>query len=497
MNLIQNEPLLEVNDIQGNSLRGFDTKWQLLIGLKSNSDLNLRSWLYSLTPDLSSLEEVHNYRLLRTGNTLPDPKPVLLNASISGAALRLLGFDTNVIGEGLLNLPMGSLAVTLGDSSADVSQYKLGKNRETTPDVLLLIGSEDKDTLLSKSKLLINAAETAGINVIYEELGSKLPGDIEHFGFRDGISQVGVRGLLHVDPIEPLTLRQIDPADPKAQSFSSPGQQLVWPGQFVFGYPTQQEESIEPGPKSGQAEWLKNGSLMAFRRLKQDVAAFRTFIKNTAPKVNLHPETLAAKIVGRWPDGSPVILSPEGPEPSISSDNMHVNHFGYLGTSAINVIDDKENLRAIGGTEADNDVLKCPHFAHIRKVNPRDLHTDQGGPGRTLMMQMLRRGIPFGQLYDPAIQDDSERGLLFISYQTSFNEQFKKLNSQWMNNPDAPEVGAHNHDLLVGQSLITNERVGTLPENVVVKTSDRWVISSGGAFLFSPSISFFRNLKPV
>ena len=38
----------------------------------------------------------------------------------------------------------------------------------------------------------------------------------------------------------------------------------------------------------------------------------------------------------------------------------------------------------------------CPHFAHIRKVNPRDSVTDLGKTGDTLLRMLLRRGITFG-----------------------------------------------------------------------------------------------------
>lgn len=497
MNLLLQEPLLDIEEIQGNILRGFDTQWQELIGFKSTSEAMLRNWLSSLTSEISTLKEVHEYRLSRSRDHLPDTNPVLINASISGFALKMLQFDTAVIGEGFLNLPMGSLAVTLGDSKEDVAKFKLGKDKASTPEVLLLIGSEQKDALVKKSDLLIARAEEAGLQLIYREMGAKLPGDIEHFGFRDGISQVGVRGLLNQTPVEPLTLRQIEESDPKHETFAAPGRPLVWPGQFVYGYPTQQEQSTVPGPLSGQSEWLRNGSLLVFRRLTQDVAAFRNFLTETAPKLDLTADQLSAKIVGRWPDGTPLILSPESTDPLIVADAMRINHFNYGGTNEVIVKEENGSSRTVTGTYEDNNGLRCPHLAHIRKVNPRDLNTDQGGPGRTLMMQMIRRGIPFGPLYDPKEKEMQERGLLFLSYQTSFNEQFKKLNTQWMNNPDAPEVGQHNHDLLVGQSLITKERSGTLPDKPKISTEAKWVIPSGGCFMFSPSIDFFRKLTLV
>ena len=43
------------------------------------------------------------------------------------------------------------------------------------------------------------------------------------------------------------------------------------------------------------------------------------------------PNLLAAKIVGRWPDGTPLALSPERPDAAVSSDPLRINDFGYAG----------------------------------------------------------------------------------------------------------------------------------------------------------------------
>jgi len=494
MSLLEQEPLLDVDQIQGNILRGFDTQWLQLVGLKTESEPVLRTWLKGLAPKVSSLKDVHAYRLARTNGTLHNPAPVLINIAISGIAIRLLRYNLSDIGDGMVNLPMGDLARSLGDSPEDVASFKIGKDKSTSPEVLLLIGCEDKETLLGDVKALIGSAEAAGLTVIYTDLGTKLPNEIEHFGFKDGISQVGVRGLLNQDPLEPLTLRIIKKTDPNFDHYGSPGQPLVWPGQFIFGYPMQQESSLEPGPVSGKADWLRNGSLLVFRRLNQDVRKFQSFLNEQAAAFNLSCEQLGAKVVGRWPDGTPTTLSPDAPDTDLANNPLRLNHFAYGGQAAIVVQHDDGSTQTVAGNAEDNAGLRCPHLAHVRKVNPRNLHTDQGGPGRTLMMQMIRRGIPFGPAFDPREEDVPDRGLLFISYQTSISKQFKKLNTQWMNNPDAPEVGDQSHDLLVGQSLLSKERIGSFPNGSVLKTEDKWVRPSGGAFMFSPSIDFLKGL---
>ena len=162
---------------------------------------------------------------------------------------------------------------------------------------------------------------------------------------------------------------------------------------------------------------------------------------------------------------------------------------------------------AIAASAADPDPLKgfaCPVWAHIRKVNPRDLGTNMGGPAETAGFQMLRRGIPFGPPYLHDHRDDPqngiERGLMFIAYQTSIRGQFQVLNSDWMNSTGGP--AAFGHDLLVGQAVQHGvhgpkeadfNQVGA-PVPVRLHTMSQWVIPTGGTYLFSPSLSAIQTL---
>ena len=43
------------------------------------------------------------------------------------------------------------------------------------------------------------------------------------------------------------------------------------------------------------------------------------------------PKVLAAKLVGRWQDGTPLVSSPHGPDPAIANDPLRVNDFRYDG----------------------------------------------------------------------------------------------------------------------------------------------------------------------
>lgn len=507
MPTLEEEPLLEADDIQGNTLRGFDTNHQELLGFKiDHSDL-ARPWLAELGERLDSLSEVHDYRMRRTNKEEKTFTQVLANAALSRYGLDAIGFNGIEVGDGLFNLAMGKLAGEFGDRVVDGQpiDYVTGHDRANTPDLLLILGCQDADALNFASAEWRNSAASAGLRLIYREQGSLLPGEIEHFGYRDGISQVGARGLLSANPPQPLTLRHINSSDPVAENFARPGQPLVYPGQFVFGYHTQDDDNpAAPGPKITGKEWMHNGSLLVFRRLRQDVAAFRQFLSEKSQELSqsgakiISDRQLGASLVGRWEDGTPATISPDAEDQSISGDPMSVNHFAYGGISDVLINDENQESRVVKGHSTDEPGLRCPLFAHVRKVNPRNLRTDQGSALRTLKFQMMRRGIPYGPIYGQGVEN-ADRGLLFLAYQTSFERQFKVLNNLWMNNPDAPEKLHRGHDLLVGQSTTGSVRFASFRDEIGnelarIQSLSQWVIPTGGGFFFSPSLNFFKNL---
>ncbi len=76
------------------------------------------------------------------------------------------------------------------------------------------------------------------IGVVHQEMGKVRPSALrsnEHFGFLDRVSQPGIRGL---------TKR----SNQKEPNEGFPGQDLVWPGEFVFGYSGQDPyDPVAPG----------------------------------------------------------------------------------------------------------------------------------------------------------------------------------------------------------------------------------------------------------
>ncbi|MEM5650997.1 hypothetical protein AAHB57_30275 [Bacillus cereus] len=106
-----------------------------------------------------------------------------------------------------------------------------------------------------------NSTIESGLKLVYEEAGrdrNDLPGH-EHFGFRDGISQPAVRGRFSTASGDMLTKRWIDPSDKAFLTDAEPGEKLVWPGEFVFGYPSQNDQSLDPIPVENEDLPIKYG----------------------------------------------------------------------------------------------------------------------------------------------------------------------------------------------------------------------------------------------
>ena len=516
------EPVLAADEIQGNVVPGFGSLHQAFIGVRfdhGNVD-GARRWLAGLIPSISTLAQVNDARnrrrrALRQG--LPRPAGgQWTNVAFDGKGVALLAPAADKVRDPSFTAGMG-IDAGLGDPSDTAhpghpSRWVVGGSPERTPEALVILGDEDAKRLRKRVAAVRSAVVAAGLGEpSYVEEGQVLDGDIEHFGFRDGISAVGVRGRLSDGVRHYLTRRYVDPKDVRAMTDARPGQALIWPGQFVFGYPRQQSDDVlAPGPVArGGHDWMDDGSFLVLRRLRQDVAAFRRFVAEEGARRGIAPGRVAAMLVGRWPRGTAIVRNQEGDDADPMADRFSVNHFGFAEpVPAVAVCSDPlvqlepaavggrraPALRTVAGAPGDRFGRVCPGFAHVRKVNPRDLSTDKGGPERTLTFQVLRRGITFGPPYDA--EPAAERGLVFLCYQTSIEQQFRVLNTDWMNRTSGPE-GDTGHDVLVGQGAApTRERRGNLradgPDPEPVRTSVEWITPTGGGYFFSPSVRTLR-----
>ena len=535
------EDLLEINDIQGNSLAGFNKDFQMFLFLKIHDSLIAKDWIRDITPHIATVAEVLMFNnLFRTLRNRRGTDPQGLVATWLNIAFTYEGIQKLVPEKDAKQFRTGDpfrigmpvRSGLIGDPSnptaaGHANQWVVGgTDANKYPDILLIIASDDPvqiniETTRIKSTLTALPPVSDGtraLEIIFEQPGATRPDQPghEHFGFKDGISQPGIRGQISKTANDFLSPRLIDPKAPEAAQYAKPGQPLIWTGQFVLGYKTQRDDDPIQPQKSLKLLpiWTKNGSFLVFRRLRQDVPAFWKFMQQTAATLakkpgfaNMTPELLSAQLVGRWKSGAPLMRAPKTDDSDLAKDSLANNHFFY-GTDTQEL-----PLSPLSGYPGDNfpQAIKssfgtsCPFAAHIRKVNPRDLGTDVGGANNTLTHHILRRGIPFGSpLSDPlhptASELTEERGLIFISYQASIENQFEFLSRNWANSSKNPPPGG-GHDPIIGQKqgqgsdrTRSFQLLGTDGSTETIEVPIDWVIPTGGGYFFAPSIKALKEV---
>jgi Dyp-type peroxidase family len=493
------DPEINLANVQGNVLAGFNKDHQRLLFFRLADRVRARRWLSTIVDETATSEEVLAFNDLfrrsrsRRGSEATTPEASWLNIALTHPGLAALG-----VGGGELALfpdafrqGMAARAATLGDVDDSAPSNWVGPFASTDGIHGLLILAADTPAAVERmARTHTQRMATHGVEVVFDDPGrvrADQPGH-EHFGFRDSISQPGIRGV---------TRRQ----NPKNEEQGVPGQELLWPGEFVLGYPTQipkpdpdaeeKGENQKPGPRSTSGpSWTADGSYVVFRRLRQDVPGFRRFLADAAAEQGVSVERFGAKLVGRYPSGAPLERTEDQPEsfdpskadPSVKNpailEATRVNHFEF-------------------GEDADGKLV--PRAAHIRKAYPRDARTPTGGEADTQTHRILRRGIPYGASFREDAPTgspegpDADRGLLFLGSQASLERQFEFVTREWFNKTDHPEDG-DGHDPVISQATRT-KRFRLPGGRPVHLTMQPFIFTTGGAYLFQPSISALRMLS--
>lgn len=517
--LVEPEPVFEEavrKDIQGNIIPGFNKDYQHFLFYRISNKKAAKKWLQWIAPLISSMDEVlafnRMYRTLRfrLGSKEVPIKATWVNIAFSCGGIGKLTSKKTCLefGDESFRQGLSARSEYLGDPTkpgtpGHKQKWVVG-GPDKEADIMVIAASDRRELLAETVKLIKEKAIEYGLELLFQQQGETLPDKLrghEHFGFKDGISQPGVRGRISNVSDDYLTPRYIQATDTRSRLFAKPGQLLVWSGQFLLGMKRQNPEDFyTPVAEANNfPKWAKYGSYLVCRRLRQDVKAFWEFAVTTAAGLDIPAQQFAAMLVGRFPSGAPVLRTPTADIPNLGADDLANNHFLFDDDTRAS------NLIPIPGypgdtyTQAQRDMLGlvCPHFSHIRKVNPRDSATDLGKVADSLIRMILRRGIPFGPPVagvknPPASLWKKERGLMFICYQSSIEDQFEFLTRRWTNSQVQPNFGGH--DPIIGQEGSQGSRVRFIdfPKNgsfkrVSIKTE--WVIPTGGGYFFAPPIS--------
>lgn len=439
-------------NIQGNILTPFAKKRFLYLFARFGEPPRARRWLAEVVADADfasaqkMLDEPTRPTWLAVAFTHPG-----LTAIAPGLEQDLTPFTA--FSQGAAGVPGGPPSAALvGDQAAsDPAEWVVGNPDRSPVDVVLTIAADDDETLAACAAREWARAARHDLNVLDVDQGrtgstlgqfaAPLAGGTEHFGFRDGISQPGVRGFTP----EVIRHRRLEAAH-------QPGSPIIASGEFVLGYDAEPKFYPGTGPRRPiPPDWMYNGSFQVLLRLTQDVPGWRA---QTRFRTRTAVVDVAPSVIGRSTGGAPLTT------------------VGYGGDNDFTYADDPDGAQT-------------PLYAHARKTNPRDdtrYHDRQH--------RMLRRGVPFGEPLDEGAADDgTDRGMVFNAFMASIEDQFEYVQRQWTH----PVTAAGGPDALVGASRAGRPLRQEGGETLTV-SFEPFVRTSGAAYLFAPSLPTLRRL---
>ncbi|MBB3693580.1 peroxidase [Sphingomonas sp. BK580] len=457
-----------LKDLQGNILDGHGRKATRHVFLRFGSNAEearafVREYAEQVTSAFRQLTEAQRFRAHGVSG------PPFIGLLLSSSGYAALGAsekapqpdDKGAFAEGML-----ARSGLLADPEPD----QLDEPYRQRIDAMVLIGG-NPDAPDSWESTEAENAETRLLNimrgraeVVATEIGRAIFRDngedesgihkiegIEHFGYVDGRSQPLM--------LDELIERERDESDGIS----------VWDPTFPIG------QVLVPDPGSPAPD-TAFGSFFVFRKLEQDVAGFKAREEELGKSVDLgaQGELMVATLVGRFEDGTPVVLQRDG-----GGDNPVMNNFDYAG---------------------DPDGLRCPLHAHIRKTNPRGDSVRQFGVSLEEERShiMARRGMTYGRrdrVVDPSDAPSGGVGLMFMAFYRNLATGFEFTQASWANNPGFVRPGT-------GRDPIIGRRGNKAPEELTIRKTwgkrdaevaktgfDEFVRHKGGEYFFAPSIS--------
>ena len=471
---------LPLEKIQGNILRGYRMAYARHFALRVTDPAAARAFILSLVAPPGEGLRVTSAELwcekpaycLNLSITYPG----LVALQVPDATLQsFMATPSNPpgLGEPHRAFIMGAVksAGAIGDQGSSAPPWEMDDRRFH---VMLSLYADEYDRLDRLTGELEGAWASAFAQAGDTFEAQDLPDDFVYFGYHDNIAQPTVAG--------------------GAPRHPDGGQPKVDPGAFLLGTATTTFFQTVPVPSP--LPFGLYGSFAAFRKLEQDVDGFDDHVSRTAEQQKdmldqsfgvkdaaLAQDVVKAWICGRWPNGTPLALSPVGGDkPAPGLPKSQLNNFRYV------LPDGSPNQDPAGRPDLGEHV---PVGCHIRRANNRD--APRGDPTET--RRIMRRAKPYQIPYDAADRNSGTRGLMGFFMGASLNYQFEFVQKSWMNASTGFSVVTDPADPMMGGTdpqyeTIKVPKPGTDP--AAYKNSrigmQGFVTTKASAYVFFPGI---------
>jgi deferrochelatase/peroxidase EfeB len=474
----------------------------------------VRRWLRSMLPDVA----------FNDGRRFQNRS--VLTMAVGPGALRKAGLPADAI----TSFPQAYLdgmtgpgrARILGDDLQDAA-YPWWWKTDGTYDVALLVYGPDAESVAELKSRVVEEASKAGHQLQRDLPLHQIPDALrdrkEPFGFVDGVSQPVIRGTYRA-------LRNSDPIH------------LVEPGEFILGYPDNRGNR-PPGPSlnamddpdnmlpvlcdaeggfsqnivDAPREIGRNGSFLVIRHLEQEVEDFNKYCEHQARRLQgrlgypyqITAEFIAAKLIGRWRNGSSLVRNPYHPyktsrdaaegqasrptlrartqvdEASIAPPSSAPAAASGAGAGDAEDRETQDN-DYLFGTE-DPQGLRCPFGAHVRRANPRDSFTP--GSQDQIDISNRHRILRIGRTYVPG--EGQKDGLMFMCLNGDIERQFEFVQQTWLGSSTFHGLSGERDPLTGTQQARPNSFTVPSRDGPIRLTGmSRFVIARGGGYFFVP-----------
>ena len=449
-----------LHDIQDNGVTPILMRYGRHIFVKFNDGAKARAWLRNMGERVNARPEEHGTRFT-------------VNIGFTYEGLKALGLSQRSLDSfpEAFRVGMRGRATVVGDVGPHAPEHWEGGLGGPDMHAMGVVRTDSAQGREEATRIIRDEmAATGGVEIRFVQDTMALAhengigSEGEHFGFVDPISQPPIEG-----------------ADaPCYPGDGVPEPDGMWrplkPGEFLLGY------EDEAGPDGVQApqpfELRRNGTYVVFRKLYQDVVAFRQYLAAAAKAFygsddQDHQDLVAAKMMGRWRSGCPLDLSPDRDDPAIAANPLRRNNFTYAG---------------------DDQGLRCPLGSHLRRTNPRATPLKRATAVRR--HRLIRRGVEYGpHLPAGVLEDDGvDRGIVQLMIQADIERQFEFVQKEWMKGGEFIGLDPNEQDPINGVGGEGSQMVVPGAKQPFLFDLPSFIKVKGGEYLFVPGLNALHGI---